>query len=120
MERKRTLVGLRNHFELLNRKERRSIPLHFEDSDICCRSPFFSCRSSRCVLMNFVPKEFRSEAAPCRHIPLNELGESLEVLYRTRTANETESVLRTWLFSMIESLESVAPNNEAGQPKRAA
>jgi hypothetical protein len=120
MELRGTLAGLRNHFELLNRQERRSIPLHFEDSDICCRSPFFSCRSSRCVLMNFVPEEFRSEAAPCRHIPLNERGESLEVLYRTRTANETESVLSSWLSSMIETLESVAPNKEAGQPNRAA
>lgn len=120
MERKRTLAGLRKHFELLSRKERGSIPLHFEDSDICCRSPFFSCRSSRCVLMNFVPEEFRSEAVPCRHIPLNERGESLEVLYRTRTTNETESVLNTWLSSMIETLESFASNKEAGPTNRAA
>jgi hypothetical protein len=120
MELRGTLAGLRNHFELLNRQERRNIPLHFEDSDICCRSPFFSCRSSRCALMNFVPEEFCSAAVPCRHIPLNERGESLEVLYRTRTASETESVLRTWLSSMIEALESVALDKEAGQTNRAA
>jgi hypothetical protein len=120
MELRGTLAGLRNHFELLNRKEQGSIPLYFEDSDICCRSPFLSCRSSRCVLMNFVPEEFHSEAVPCRHIPLNERGQNLEVLYRTRTASETESVLRTWLSAMIGALESVAPIKEAGQTTRAA
>jgi len=120
MERKRTLAGLRNHFELLSRKEQGSIPLHFEDSDICCRSPFFSCRSSRCVLMNFVPEEFRSEAAPCRHIPLTEKGESLELLYSRRTKHEVEFAVRGWLSSMIDTLESTAPSKKAGQTNRAA
>ena len=55
---------------------------------------------------------------PCRHIPLNARGESLEVLYRTRTTNETESVLRTWLSSMIETLEPF--DTEVDQTNRAA
>jgi hypothetical protein len=62
--------------------------------------------------MNFVPEEFRSEATPCRHIALNEEGESLNVLYSTRAVYETELTVRAWLSSMIETLESLAANEE--------
>jgi hypothetical protein len=120
VETRGALAGLRNHFELLKRTGSQPRHLHFEDSDICCRSPFFSCRTSRCVLMEFVPEQFRSTATPCRYIPLNEKGEGLEVLYRTRTTGDTESVVTAWLSSMIETLESLMASEEAGRPSGAA
>src|SRR5215467_4577140 len=97
------LARLRKHFELLKCTGSQPRHLHFEDSDICCRSPFFSCRSSHSVLMEFVPEQFRSTVTPCRYIPLNEKGEGLEVLSRTRTTYETESAVTAWLSSMMRS-----------------
>jgi hypothetical protein len=120
MEIRGTLTTLRNHFELLKRTGSRNSQLHFEDSDICFRSPFFSCNSSRCALMHFVPKEFRSEIAPCRHIPLNAKGETLETLYSIRTTHEIDSAVRTWLCSVIETLESLAETEATGRTGRAA
>ena len=108
MEIRGTLAGLRNHFEFLNRNGLGCNQLHFEDSPICRRSPFFTCRSSRCVLMQFVPEEFRSANTPCRHIPLTATGESLDVLYSTRTMHETDSAVKHWLSSIVVRLESVA------------
>jgi len=116
----RALAALRNHINLIESKQSNSGQLHFEDSDICCRSPFLTCRSSRCVLMDFVPEEFRSEIVPCPHIPLNQKGESLEVLYCTRTTHEIESVVRGWLSSTIETLQSLTATKEAGRIGRTA
>ena len=38
---------------------------------------------TNCVLMVFVLKERRHEAVPCRHIPLNDLGETVDSLQVT-------------------------------------
>jgi hypothetical protein len=116
MEIRGTLSGLRNHFELLDRNAAGNSQLHFEDTAICRRSPFFSCRSSRCVLMQFVPEEFRSANTPCRHIPLTATGENLDVLYSTRTVHETDSAVKLWLSTVIERLESA----EQGRGGKAA
>ena len=118
MEIRGTLTALRNHLELLERNGSSNSQLHFEDSDICFRSPFFSCSSSRCALMHFVPKEFRCEAAPCRHIPLNAKGESLEMLYSIGTGHEIDSAVRAWLSSVIEKLESLAETEARGRTGR--
>lgn len=119
MEIRGTLTALQHHFELLKRTGSSNSQLHFEDSDICFRSPFYSCSSSRCALMHFVPKEFRSETAPCRHIPLNAKGESLEMLYGIRTTHEIDSAVRAWLSSVIETLESIAETEGTGRTGRA-
>ena len=120
MEIRGTLAALRNHFELLKRNRSSNSQLHFEDSDICFRSPFFSCSSSRCALMHFVPKEFRSEVAPCRHIPLNAKGESLDMLYNIRTTHEIDSAVRAWLSSVIETLELLAETEGTSRTGNAA
>lgn len=105
-----TLSALKNHLHSLNRNEReqsnRFASLYFEDSEICRSSPFFSCRSSRCVLMAFVPEKHRSEPAPCRFIPLNDHGQTLHKLYQTGTVEETQANVRGWLLSVIDRLES--------------
>jgi len=55
--------------------------------------------------MSFVPKERRHEAVPCRHIPLNDLGETIDTLYRTGTNEEIEDTLQSWLVKTIGQLE---------------
>jgi hypothetical protein len=79
----------------------------FEDSPV-----FMSrCRADRrescsdCVLMRFVPPEFRSEKFPCRHIPLNTTNETLDSLYRYNDLHEIKETVGTWLRSAIAELE---------------
>lgn len=79
----------------------------FEDSPACMNHDYEvnpgSCGD--CVLMQLVPPEFRWAKSPCRHIPLNGAGETLDDLYRYADEHETEEVVRTWLQKMIASLE---------------
>jgi hypothetical protein len=80
-------------------------PLVFEDSPRCPKEPASACPDMDCVLMKFVPKECRHETVPCRHIPLNELGETLDNLYRTGTSEEIDQTLQSWLLETIRQLE---------------
>ncbi|MFZ0860738.1 MAG: hypothetical protein WCA27_25775 [Candidatus Sulfotelmatobacter sp.] len=80
-------------------------PLVFEDSPTCPRGSCGACPETDCVLMRFVPKECRYQAVPCRHIPLNELGETVDSLYRTGTNEEIEQTLQSWLLETIGQLE---------------
>lgn len=80
-------------------------PLVFEDSPICLKQSCAACPEGNCVLMNFVPKERRYEPVPCRHIPLNDLGETADSLYRTGTNEEIEDTLQSWLLKTIRQLE---------------
>jgi hypothetical protein len=100
-----TISTLARHLEHLNRNGRNQT-LYFEGSEICCRSPFFSCRSSRCVLIPLVPDQYRSQAAPCRHIVLNGRGDTLEQLYGSGSKEYTKTAVQNWLFSTIRTLES--------------
>jgi hypothetical protein len=56
-------------------------------------------------MMQFVPAASRSEAIPCRHIPLNEAGETVESFYRGRNQQELEEALNAWLRATIKRLE---------------
>ena len=67
-----------------------------------------SCPAADCVLIRFVPKEHRYEAVPCRHIPLNESGETVDSLYRTGTNEEIEQMLQSWLQVTIRQLEETS------------
>ena len=78
-------------------------PLVFEDSPICPRERCSACPDG-CVLMGFVPNKSRREAVPCRHIPLNELGETVDSLYKTGTNEEIEQTLQSWLRETIRQL----------------
>jgi len=80
-------------------------PLVFEDSPICPKERFSACPDANCVLMSFVPTRCRYEAVPCRHIPLTEMGETLDSLYRTGTNEEIEQRLESWLIETIQQLE---------------
>ena len=105
-----TLRVLRNELQFLDRGGYCSpiawrSPRIFEDSPTCPKDRWSACPHGDCVLLDFVPKERREEAIPCRHIPLNEGGESLFTLYSTGTNDEIQETLREWLRKTIAGLE---------------
>ena len=82
-------------------------PAIFEDSPICpnfCDVAHpFPCES--CLLEQFVPEGQRSETVPCRFIPLNKEGQTVEDLYHTGSQVEMEEALANWLRAQIERIE---------------
>jgi hypothetical protein len=90
-------------------------PFIFEDSPTCLY-PGAPPRQHPCVacpLMQLVPANRRLEQAPCRHIPLNDEGETLDSLYHTGTDDEVETAVAKWLRAGIRVLEN-ARENHAG------
>src|SRR5215831_21053427 len=81
----------------------------FEDSLTCMNydSKENPGPCSECVLMQLVPPERRSEKVPCRHIPLNVSGETLDSLYQHSNQNEIEETVGGWLRTVIQRLESL-------------
>lgn len=92
-------------------------PLIFEDSPTCPKARCSACPDAHCALMRFVPKDCRDETIPCRHIPLNDLGETVDSLYRTGTNEEIEQALQEWLLETIRQLEETC---EQPWPRKAA
>jgi hypothetical protein len=80
----------------------------FEDSPTCLNfgSPQRSRPCDECLLMQLVPPERRSERVPCRYIPLNAAGETVDSAYRTGTQLELEKALADWLRATIRRLEA--------------
>jgi hypothetical protein len=80
----------------------------FEDSLTCMNydSKENPAPCSDCVLMHLVPLERQSEKIPCRHIPFNLDGETLESLYRYSNQNEIEETVEAWLQTTIRHLEA--------------
>ena len=88
-------------------REPRKPPFVFEDS-LSCLNAFSSKERqpcSNCLLMQFVPAPSRSEQVPCRHIPLNQAGETVQSFYSQRTQLELEEALASWLRAAIRRLE---------------
>jgi hypothetical protein len=81
--------------------------LIFEDSPTCMNydSKEDPRPCSECLLMQFVPSEFRGEKVPCRHIALNAEGQSIDSFYQYGTQSELEDSLRYWLEQTIARLE---------------
>jgi hypothetical protein len=79
----------------------------FEDSLTCMNydSKENPGPCSDCVLMQLVPPERRSQKIPCRHIPFNTSGETLDVLYRYNNQQEIEETVGSWLKATIQHLE---------------
>ena len=79
----------------------------FEDSPTCMNydSKENPEPCSHCVLMQLVPPAFRSATTPCRHIPMNQAGESLDSLYRYDDQSEIEESVEKWLRRTINELE---------------
>ena len=81
--------------------------LIFQDSPTCLNfhHPIEPRPCSECPLMQFVPSEQKSEKIPCRHIPLNEQGTTLDSMYRYNTLEEAEATVAQWLRSAIQRIE---------------
>jgi len=79
----------------------------FQDSPTCLnyRNSGQRLACSKCALIHLVPKGQRKERFPCRHIPLDEAGQTLDFLYRTGTEEETHEKLANWLRVNITRLE---------------
>ncbi len=79
----------------------------FEDSPTCMNydSKDHPDPCGECVLMPLVPQAFRDAKIPCRHIPFNVEGETLDSLYRYADQYETEEVFGKWLRATIVTLE---------------
>jgi hypothetical protein len=56
--------------------------------------------------MHLVPPEHCSEKIPCRHIPFNVSGETLDSLYRSSIQNEIEETVGGWLRTTIHRLKN--------------
>src|SRR6516165_7914681 len=75
----------------------------FEDSPTCMNYDSKENRvpCSDCVLIDLVPSQLRSAKIPCRHIPLNTSGETLDSLYRYHEQSEIEEMVVSWLKATI-------------------
>jgi hypothetical protein len=82
-------------------------PFIFEDSPSCLNlgDPARTHPCSECFLMKFVPDELQKENSPCRFIPLNENGETIDYFYRCGTQLEMEEALAGWLRNQITQIE---------------
>lgn len=95
-------------------------PLLFEDS-LTCPNPFATsqerdCRN--CPLIGFVHKEYRTEPRACRFIPLTELGETVDDLYRCGTMKELHQAFSDWLRRSIRQLEAELESSPLRDPDR--
>src|SRR5215470_3678082 len=68
----------------------------FQDSPTCLN--FDLTRETRpcseCVLMQLVPDDARGNRVPCKYIPLNENGATIDSFYRCGTEQDLETAVR--------------------------
>ena len=79
----------------------------FEDSPTCINfqhTERLPCGA--CPLMDLVPMDRRNTRFPCRHIHLNEAGDTVNSFYEYGTEEELEHALANWLRHKIGELES--------------
>jgi hypothetical protein len=81
-------------------------PLIFEDSPSCLNfsDPARPHSCSHCWLMQFVPSNQRDKEVPCRLIPIDEHGQTIDDFYRTGTQTELEDALARWLRTQIQKI----------------
>lgn len=94
----------------------------FQDSPTCLNYGRLEDRRpcSECVLFGLVPLDRRKEKIPCRHIPLNEQGETLDSLYHRRTQEVIETAVSRWLRVTIQELEREQAQNQSHPPGTSA
>lgn len=79
----------------------------FQDSPTCLNFRNFGkgLPCSQCALIQFVPNGQKQQKFPCRHIPLDDSGQTLDSLYCTGTEEETYAIIAQWLKATIQRLE---------------
>ena len=115
---KRELAFLTSGYYARGRKSR-TPSLLFENSPICPNSGGLSPRHpcSECELFQFVPSGHRGERVPCRYIPLNLSGDTLDGLYGYASDQELRENLVDWLCENIAHLESERAHAEGGESR---
>jgi len=80
----------------------------FQDSLSCINfnDPARPHACSECLLSDFVPGSCQEETVPCHHIPLNQVGETVDTMERQYTQSELEQAVKNWLIDMIQRIES--------------
>jgi hypothetical protein len=61
---------------------------------------------SECHLIDFVPREKRTEDLPCHAIPLNDAGDTVESLELENNQAKLEEVLKQWMRGKIKQIEA--------------
>jgi len=81
--------------------------LMFQDSPTCLNFDATQPRKpcNECVLMQLVPLDLRRKKIPCRYIPLDEQGETVDSFYSSGTQEELERAVAQWLKTTIARLE---------------
>ena len=84
--------------------------LVFQDSPTCLNFDPTRQRKpcSDCALLKLIPREAITKKFPCRYIPLNSEGETIDSFYRYGSRDELERALGHWLKSTIRLLEKKA------------
>jgi hypothetical protein len=79
----------------------------FEDSPTCLNRILTRPRKpcSECALAGFILQGFATRRSPCRYIPLNESGDTIDSFYRTGAREELESAVEEWLKATIRRVE---------------
>lgn len=68
-----------------------------------------------CSIASLVPSDCLSERFPCRHIPLNDTGFTIDTYDRLGTFDDKEAAVRDWLRNKIHELE--APSSASKESK---
>ena len=91
-------------------------PYIFEDSPSCLnfKQSDRPHPCNECLLTQLVPPELREHDLPCRFIPLNDKGQTIDSLYRTGTHEEMVEALRDWLQREIRRIEEKKKSACAG------
>ena len=121
---RRNLVGvLKAELEFLEHGGYRPDPrapwrpkLMFQDSPTCLNFDSAQPRKvcGECMLMQLVPDDLGSKKIPCRYIPLDQQGQTVDSFYSFGTQEELETVVAQWLKNTIAQLErkkSAVPRN---------
>lgn len=92
----------------------------FEDSPSCLNlgDPARPHPCSECLLMKFVPGDLQSENSPCRFIPLNKAGQTIDYFYRYGTQLELEEAVAAWLRTQIARIEQQIATGATPLPER--
>jgi hypothetical protein len=79
----------------------------FQDSLTCLNYgyPYRAHPCSECHLLDFVGPDDRVEEVPCHHIPLNEIGETIEGLESEDNEAKLERTVKDWLSARIRQIE---------------
>ena len=87
--------------------------LLFRDSPICLNfdsgAPAQPCEC--CPLFQFIPEAKRNCGIPCHFIPLNERGDTIDLMYQSGTQEKLDTAVRGWLEATIKKLEGEEKSN---------